>query len=217
MRPAPHEARAPQEALPGPRAAGTSRGTASARQEHEPLLLWLMNQWAVARPLLLAATEKLNPTCELLLLDCRTMRESHVSKLDARAVLSDGRVVESTALRAVIAKHPFLYTQQWATGFAKAIKASMQKEAGRQGVLVLLAFGDAAEHAADQAFPLPDFCMNVAPFYMADLDKIAEHALKQLREQEERAREQQERERQLQLKRAAIEARVAAGKAAQGR
>lgn len=179
------------------------------RKAHEPMLLWLVNSWAVVEPLLTARASKLNPKVELLLLDCRTIRPMHVSELDPRKVFDEARVVETTAVRATLSSHPFLFNDQWAARFGKEIKKMFKEHGGTKGVMFLFALGDSVEHSIDEGeLPMPDFVMRVAPYFRHDLDLIAEASLKALAQQHEREREQARR-------RAEITMRVAAAKAAQ--
>ena len=83
------------------------------RPKHQPFLLWLVNNWAIAEPLLQAAVAKLDPKNDTLLLDVRTKRGVAVSTLDHAAVFAAARVVEITGIRQSLTSHPFLYNNKW--------------------------------------------------------------------------------------------------------
>ena len=151
---------------------------------HEPLLLWIVNNWTVAEQLLRAKTERLDPKNDLLILDVRTKRGVSVSSLDHTAIFNDARVAELTAIRQTLGSHPFLYNRPWCKTLAQHVKKHVNEQRGKAGVCCLFAYGDAAEHAPDQDDPKADFDMNVASYFVSDLEKIAEASVKQLRRQQ---------------------------------
>ena len=181
------------------------------RQEHEPLLLWLLNSWPTVAPLLQQSAGRVDPKADTLLLDCRTHRGIHIRTLDHATIFAAARPVELTALRAVLSGHPFLYNSVWCKNFAKEIKIAAKRHAGACGPMFLFAIGDAPEHAPDQDHPLPDFTMKVAPFFMSDLLNLAEHNLGG----KEQARVAQRKAAELEAKRQEIARRVEAARAAQ--
>ena len=151
------------------------------RQSTEPLLLWLVNSWHVAEPLLRQATEKLDPKHDSLILDLRTPRGVSVATLDHATVIGSAKVAEITALRQTLMHHPFLYNSRWCRTFAIEMKKHLKKHQGANGCCCIFACGDAPEHAPDQQNPLPDFNMEVKPYFVSDLHKIAEASLAPLR------------------------------------
>ena len=195
-----------------PLPAAPSKGnTLPPRNDHEPLLLWLLNHWAKVLPLLNASVEKLDPKHETLLLDCRTHRDADIGALDHNMVFAGARPVELTAMREVLSSHPFLFNAVWCRAFAKEIKITAKKHKGERGPVVLFAFGDVAEHAPDQEHALPDFSMSVAPYHLHDLYAIAKHNLNG----KEEARAAQSKAVELAAKRQEIACRVEQARAAQ--
>ena len=150
---------------------------ASSRPKNEPLLLWLINSWNIAEPLLRQATDKLDPKNDTLILDVRTRRGVPMTTLDHAAVFGSAKVAEITALRQTLSSHPFLYNARWCKTLSVEIKKHAKEQRGAAGCCCLFACGDVAEHAPDQQSPLPDFNMSVAPYFVSDLHKIAEASL----------------------------------------
>jgi hypothetical protein len=183
--------------------------SAASRKDHEPMLLWVVNNWAVAGPLLHAATERLNPKVEVLLLDVRTPRGTPVSSLDPPAVVAAAKIVELPALRSTLSSHPYLYEDKWAKEFSRQMKDHVKKTAGRMGACFLFAIGDATRHAPNEAEPLPDFTMKIAPYYDADLAVIREHAAKQLAQQQQQQQRALREQAQLLEERARKRAEIA--------
>ena len=182
------------------------------REDHKPMLLWMMNNWHIIEPLIKSTTAKLNPKVEVLLLDCRTKRGTHVSTLDPHTVFADSKIVETTALRSTISAHPYLYNDKWSAQFGKTMKTHIKKMNGTLGTCFLIAIGDSTEHGPEEEGALPDFTMKIAPYYMHDLHVIQEASIKQLQQQQEAARAQALKEMELARKRAEIVARVEAAK-----
>jgi hypothetical protein len=136
-----------------------------ARPEVQPLLLWLVNNWAVVAPKLDAAVAKLNRANEVFLVDVRIDRGDAMSTLDPATVFDKGVAVELEGLRQVLSNHPFLYTSAWCKQLALQTKQEVKAMATKsdpvsvgKGVLVCFARGD----IADLEKILPDFTMNVA-------------------------------------------------------
>lgn len=143
------------------------------RAAHQPLLLWLMNGWAAAEPLLREATAKLDAKHDTLVLDVRTKRGEAVSTLSHEQVFRAAKVAELSAIREVLSSHPFLYNTKWCKGLSTFIKQVVKSKRGGAGCCCLFAYGDHPEHAPDQDNPMPNFDMNVAPYFVADLNEIA--------------------------------------------
>ena len=164
------------------------------RKEHEPLLMHLMNNWAIVLPLLKVATAKLDAKNDTLIMDCRTARGVGVNTLDPRVIFEGARPVEYTAIRKMLSSHPFLYSSRWCKAFSMEVKQHMKSKKGTAGVFCIFAIGDSTEHAPEGSAPLPDFTMNVALYNETDLDNIAGANLTpaQVAEAQRRATEQED-------------------------
>jgi len=192
----------------------STSASADERKDHEPMLLWLVNNWTVVDPLLRSCTEKLNPKVEVLLLDCRTMRGTDISTLDPRTIFAAAKIVELAALRSTISSHPYLYNDKWAAQFGKTMKQHVKQMNGTAGTCFLFAIGDSTEHAPDEGGneALADFVMKIAPYYTRDLLLIKEASEEQLRQQQDAERQKAAKEMELARKRAEITARVEAAR-----
>ena len=153
---------------------------AQVAPEHKPILLWLVNNWGVVHPQLEALSSRADPKVDVILVDLRIVRGSDLTSLNAQSVLAAARVIEVQAVRSTLSSHPLLYAGGWAKDFSKHVKQTVKAQAGSQSCACLFAYGDAAQHAADQDDARPDFMMNVALFFFKILKEVAEHNLRAL-------------------------------------
>jgi hypothetical protein len=142
--------------------------------DHQPLLLWIMNNWKNSHSALKAAVEKLDPKNDTLVVDARTKRGIEVATLDPATVFATAKVAEHTAIRQVLSSHPFLYNSKYSKSVAVEVKKHLKKKNGADGVFFIFAIGDAPAHAPDQDDPLPDFVMKIAVYSQNDLYLIAD-------------------------------------------
>ena len=166
------------------------------------MLLWMMNNWHIIRPLIKSATSEIKPEGRGAAADCRTKRGLTSRRSIRRTVFADSKIVETTALRSTISAHPYLYNDKWSAQFGKTMKTHIKKMNGTLGTCFLIAIGDSTEHGPEEEGALPDFTMKIAPYYMHDLHVIQEASIKQLQQQQEAARAQALKEMELARKRA---------------
>ena len=143
------------------------------RTQHQPLLLWMMNSYPVAKHLIKNSTTKLNPSHEVLVIDVRTKRGTSVASLDHETVFTHAKIAELTALRQTLSSHPYMYNARWCKAMSLAVKENVKMQKGKAGVFIIFAYGDAPEHAPDQDDAVPDFNMNIALYNENDLEMIA--------------------------------------------
>ena len=166
----------PVPAAPG--AGGT--GGAWTRPEVQPLLVWLVNNWAIIAPKLDTALARLHRANDVFVVDVRLDRGGAYTSLDAAAVFDKGVGVELEGLRNVLMNHPFLFKSSWCKQLTTQTKQEVKSMAKKQdpasvakGILICFAYGDSPELGE----VLPDFSMNVAQFFSGDLKTVAEHNL----------------------------------------
>ena len=143
--------------------------------------------------MLKAATAKLDPKNDTLIIDCRTPRGVGINTIDPRTFFQGAKPTEYTAIRKMLSSHPFLYNNRWCKDFSMEVKRHVKSKKGTAGVFCIFAIGDSTEHAPEGSAPLPDFTMNVALYNETDLDNLAGANLTpaQIAEAQRLARQQQ--------------------------
>lgn len=146
---------------------------------HQPVLTWVVNQWSTLEPRLDELAKKSDPKNDVILFDLRKKRGEPVSETDASVVMAGAQRVDLTGIRQALSAHPYLFNRGWGKQVSVAAKEAAKKAGGKAGCYCLIAYGDSAEHAPEGLDPMPDFCMNVMPYFHRDLKLIAEHNLRQ--------------------------------------
>lgn len=152
----------------------------SPPEAHQGVLAWVVNNWQAVEPRLLEHSASVDVKNTALLFDLRIKRGGHLAHVQPEPVMAATRKLDLTAIRQELMSHPYLYNRAWCKQVAVATKEAVKKQGGKAGCCCLIAYGDDGDHSSDGDDPKPDFCMNVATYFVNDLKLIAQHNMRSL-------------------------------------